>query len=150
MFATFDADLDRIERDTGSLLPWSTTVSTKYADSSAVYRWNVSRITQELSTLVWLLEHTMENNHWFNAHRQHKGLLIQLVLKPAENLKIQVDYALEILYAFSRNRGKDESIDYSTVFDIWKPKNSANLPAENYRMLELSDTQALHASSLRR
>jgi hypothetical protein len=91
MFATFDADLSKIERDTGSLLPWSTTVSTKYADSSAVYWWNVSKITQELSTLVWLLEHTMENNHWFNARRQHKDLLIQLVFKPVEDLKIQAD-----------------------------------------------------------
>jgi hypothetical protein len=52
VFATFDADRSKIERDMGSLLPWSTTVSTKYADSSAVYWWNVSKITQELSTLV--------------------------------------------------------------------------------------------------
>jgi hypothetical protein len=32
------------------------------------------------------------------------------------------------------------------VCDIWKPKNSANLPAEDYRMLELGDTLASHAS----
>jgi hypothetical protein len=59
MSATFDADLSKIERDTGSLLPWSVTISTKYANSSAVHWWNVSKITQSLA--LW---YGSSNTRW--------------------------------------------------------------------------------------
>jgi hypothetical protein len=147
MFITFHADLDKINTDTSSLFPWNTTIFTRTdTDPSKFFAWDVFEITRDLSTLVRHLEQQVRGNRWFNIRRQHKDLLTKLVLRPAEDLRIQADYTLEILGAFRQDRLKDGSIDYYSLVDHWKPRNRGNLPICSYRMLDLGDTLASHAS----
>jgi hypothetical protein len=147
MFIAFHGDLDKIKTDTGSLFPWSATIFTRTdANPSNFFSWDVFEITRDLSMLVRYLEHTVSCNRWFNVRQEHKDLLIQLVIKPAEDLKIQTDYALEVLGTFRQNQLKDGSIDYYSLIDYWKPRAQENLPGESPRMLDFGDTVASHAS----
>jgi len=147
MFITFYAELDIIKTDTGSLFPWSTTIFTRAeADPTKFFAWDVFEITRDVCTLVRDLEEKLRRNRWFSASRQDKDLLIKLVLKPAEALEIQADYALEIAGTFRQDRHVGKGINYYTLVDLWKPRYRKNLPARSYRMLDLGDTLASHAS----
>jgi len=148
MFITFYADLDKIKTDTGSLFPWHSTIFTRTdADRSKFFAWDIFEITRDLSTLVRHLEQQVSGCRWFKARRQHIDLLTQLVVKPAEDLMIQADYALEILGTFRQDRPRgSRSTKYYSLVDCWEPQNPENLPRWSYRMLDLGDTLASHAS----
>ncbi|KAF2865151.1 hypothetical protein BDV95DRAFT_587477 [Massariosphaeria phaeospora] len=144
MFITFFADLDKIGAGTDSLFPLNTNIYTD-TDISPLkfFAWDVFEITRDIATLVRHLEQLIRDNRWFHARREHKDLLTQLVLKPAESLMIQADYALEILGAFRQDREcEDDEIDYDTLVDYWTPKNrkkSADLLVSYARLGRYSD-----------
>ncbi|KAL1607696.1 hypothetical protein SLS60_002631 [Paraconiothyrium brasiliense] len=147
MLTTFHGELHIMDTDTGNLFPWNTTITTRTdAGPFTLFLWDVFEITRDVCTLVRHLEQQIRSNRWFSVRREHKDLLIQLVLEPAEDLKIQADYALEILGTFQQGRGGGWSVYYSTLVDYWKPQRRENLPRLSYPMLDLGDTLASHAS----
>jgi hypothetical protein len=98
----------------------------------------------QLCALVQRLASDLRRNRWPTVCRWEKLLLIHLVLKPAQELNIPVDYALELFgrYKCSEFGGP---VKTSTMLDYWTPSHHRIRPKCTSPMLDLGDTLASHA-----
>lgn len=147
MFATFAADIDMLDTETDSVLPWHRSViAWTDIDPKESFHWDIYHVAHGLGVLIRHLEEDVRLNRLSNIHRQRKDLLIQLVLKPAEQLMLQPDFVLELLGEFMQIRLNDNTWPYYTLFDYWKSQTVKGMPRTSNQMLDLGDMLASHVS----
>ncbi|KAH7130809.1 hypothetical protein B0J11DRAFT_262037 [Dendryphion nanum] len=108
---------------------------------------------EELCNLVRNVAGEVKRHQWRAVHKHDKRLLVKLVVEPANELRIDVGYALEVIgrcgYRCVEVRGSKK---IKTMFDFWTPLFSAFQPRFTTSMLDLGDTLVSHIlfiSSLR-
>lgn len=89
----------------------------------------------------------MASNRWLLVDGKDKYLANKIILEPVEELRLDIDYVLQVLGRYGRVEGR--GVPESTLVGYRMPSSPSTRPRCEPSMLDLGDTIASHALLMR-
>ena len=114
-------------------------------DSSSILTADHKAELAELCSLVRDLKEKLRRCRWPAVRQRDKDLLVKIVLDPAKEWPIDVEYVLEVLGRYRHSEASGVT-KIETLVDYRMPSCPGIRPRWTSPMLDLGDTMASHAS----